>query len=208
MDWKNESGNMIHHPCVSEKRQHLKNTKERRETNEKNKTMNEKKKKWRQIRSKVNRLADSLGRRIDVKIRESVTALLSLDFNVSASCTGHTRRGIAAPWIDIGEDIPITQIKRKSKRELKILKAKNLREQERLMELLDEFYRGKEVPNDIRLVLEQRGIYGNARLVSTGERFQEIRPKREREERLEQYREEMRQFTEFLKQKYFDIAEP
>ena len=174
-----------------------------------NRTMTEKQKKWRQVRSKVNRIIDGLGKKTDRKIRGAITALQVLGFNTNASCSGHLTHGVAAPWIDMGKDIPRSLIKRRNKkdrralRELKALKENNLSEQVRLMQIFDEFYRTRNVPNDVRLVLNQRGIYGNARLINAGERIQDIRSREERREKLKRYRQEMDAFTDFLKKKYF-----
>ena len=72
----------------------------------------------------------------------------------------------------------------------------------RLMQLLDEFYKRRKVSTDVRLTLNKFGIYGSVWLISAGERFQEIRSRKERKEKLKQYRQEMNAFTNFLKKKY------
>lgn len=93
---------------------------------------------------------------------------------------------------------------RKNKKQIKVMTEKNLKGQMRLMELLDEFYKDREISSDIRLILRPRGGYGKAWLTSRGARFQEIRSQKEREEKLKQYQQEMNAFTNFLKKKYFE----
>ena len=87
--------------------------------------------------------------------------------------------------------------------EIKEFREKNLQEQKRTMELLDEFYKGREISVDVWLVLMPIGIYGSARLTNAGVLPQDIRSKREQKEKLKQYRQEMVAFTAFLKKKYF-----
>jgi hypothetical protein len=173
----------------------------------------EKKKRWEQAESKINRITDRLGLGIDIGIKESIIALQVLGFTTTASCQGHLDHGNAAPWVNIGEKVPRELLIKK--RELKglleendaakirFITKKNLKNQIRLMKLLDEFYRKREVSYDVRLVLNRSGIYGETSLESTGERFQVIRSKAEQKEKLRQYRNEMKAFTDFLKKKYF-----
>lgn len=92
---------------------------------------------------------------------------------------------------------------RKDKKEARAIEKKNLREQMRLMELLDEFYKGRAVSSDIRLILRPRGGCGQAWLTNRGAQFQEIRSRKEREDKLNQYQQEMSAFTDFLKKKHF-----
>lgn len=178
-----------------------------------NRTMTEKQKKWRQTRLRVNRIIDCLGKKTDRKVRETITALQVLGFNTNGSCAGHLGDltwGMAAPWIDIGKNIPKSLIRgnrirkdRKALKELKVFKENNFKEQARLMQLFDEFYQNRNVPYDVRLTLNMRGIYGNARLVSGGALIQEVRSRKERREKLIEYRQQMDAFTDFLKKKYF-----
>jgi hypothetical protein len=170
-------------------------------------------KRWKQTESKINCITDRQGLGIDSEITESIVALQTLGFTTTASCQGHLDHVNAAPWVNIGENVSRELLIKK--RELKglleendaakirFITKKNLKEQIRLMKLLDEFYRKREVSYDVRLVLNRFDIYGDATLESTGERFQVIRSKAEQKEKFTQYRNEMKAFTDFLKMKYF-----
>ena len=172
-----------------------------------------KKRRWLQTEMKVNSITDRLDLGIDNRIRESIVALQVLGFVTTASCEGHVKRGLAAPWINVGRKVPreILIRKREAKGYLndsdaeKIISVmkKNLKGQIRLMQLLDEFYEERKVSLDVRLALNQFGIYGNSWLKSSGEIFQQIRPKERKEKKLRRYQREMKDFTEFLKKKYF-----
>jgi hypothetical protein len=179
------------------------------------KRMERKKKRWSRIEILVNHITDRLGLGIDSEIKESVTVLLVLGFITTGSCQGHLNRGNAAPWINIGKRIPKEiLIKKKGLRgflneedaeKTKAITKKNLRNQIRLMKLIYESYGKREVSYDVRLVLNRFGIYGDATLESTGERFQGIRSKEQKEKKLKQYQREMKEFTAFLQKKYFTI---
>lgn len=186
------------------------------EENMKSQEKTEKENKWNQVRAEVDQISDPNGRPIDEEIKESVAILRVFGFNTSASCWGHLNRGRKAPWIEFGNEIPkelLKKVKRKKTLEfiytnpqIKAFREKNLKEQKRMMDLLDEFYKGREaweVSIDVRLTLLPYGIYGNAHLINSGIFLQEIRSKKERKERLKQYRKEMIAFTTFLKKQYF-----
>lgn len=80
-------------------------------------------------------------------------------------------------------------------------------------EFLDEFYKNRKVPENIKLTMERIGLYGAFRVHNGGEdyglikeKFKNLTDKQKKElsQRLEKYREEMKKFTEFLKEKYFE----
>lgn len=81
----------------------------------------------------------------------------------------------------------------------KLSRQKNLREQLRFVRLLKKFYKDRELSVDARLIMES----AMGRVISQGARFQEIRSQKERQEKLAEYQKEMRDFTTFLKKKYF-----
>lgn len=172
-----------------------------------------KKNRWSRIEIRVNSITDRLGLGIDNRIRESIVALQVLGFVTTASCEGHVKHGLAAPWINIGKKVPreILIKKREAKgylndndaEKIRSVTKKNLKGQIRLMQLLDKFYEERKVSSDVRLVINQFGIYGNSWLKSAGEVFQQIRPKERREKKLRRYQREMKDFTEFIKKKYF-----
>ncbi|MFL5627216.1 MAG: hypothetical protein ACJ788_16675 [Ktedonobacteraceae bacterium] len=58
---------------------------------------------WQEVTDQVARLVDALGMPIDPGIRDTMIALNVLGIHTLASCEGHLDRGIAAPWLDIGD---------------------------------------------------------------------------------------------------------
>lgn len=76
--------------------------------------------------------------------------------------------------------------------------------------LLEEFYKERKVEPDIKLQIEE-GV-GNFRIHNSGEDYQPViekerefsdEEKKSRAEKIEKYRPEMKEFTNFLKEKYF-----
>jgi len=139
---------------------------------ESNHGMIRKKNRWLRIEIKVNSITDRLGLGIDNGIKESIIALQALGFVTRASCEGHADRGPAAPWISIGEKVPREILIRKREsigilndddaEKIRFVTKKNLKGQIRLMQFLDEFYEERKVSYDVRLILEEFGIYGNS----------------------------------------------
>jgi hypothetical protein len=78
-----------------------------------------------------------------------------------------------------------------------------IRAAEKLSYLLDEFYKDRKVHYSARLTLRfAAGYY--IRLESQGILFQEVQSQELKERRLEVFRQEMKEFTDFLKKKYFE----
>lgn len=95
--------------------------------------------------------------------------------------------------------VPVHIMSKKGRQEIE---KQNLKEQVRFLQLLDEFYQSRETSRDVSLILENKALC-SMQLISFGVRFQRIRPKAEREEKLIQYQQEMADFTAFLKKKCF-----
>jgi hypothetical protein len=70
------------------------------------------------------------------------------------------------------------------------------------MTYLAQFYERRVVPYDRRLIIEGLGL-GGSRIASQGADFQEVTPTDVRRQKLEEYQEEMRAFTIFLKDIWF-----
>jgi len=172
---------------------------------------------WEEISAGVDGITDKLGEKIDPNIKEAVIALKALDINASQSCEGHLDRGIAAPWIDIVDKKVLEAVKQidwKKKltteqeiEERKILddfaERKNLELQKKIIEYLDAFYKHRESPFDKRLVIQNRNRTG-ARIESQGASLQKIADAEIKKQKLAEYQEEMRTFTEFLKKIFFE----
>lgn len=159
---------------------------------------------WRATSRDVARMVDALGRPVDRGIRRTVVALRALGFRTRASCQGHLDHGKKAPWVDIGtapkmlsSDGKVAQASWRNSPELRRWRDLNLEAQQRLIELLEQFYRGRAVPVAMRLILISQS-YGAVRLTNQGAEVQEIRRPQDARRTLRLYREEMTKFTSFL----------
>ena len=164
---------------------------------------------WEQSRLETDKITDGLGLGIDEKIKEAVTALKVHEFSTSQSCEGHIhegtdeeqKHGVAYPWVEIYAPEPEGWEEDEQKKKTWI--EKNIRQQERMKELVDEFYNGRETPSDARLVFHTIGIFGGFRIQSSGAENTRAFPPEKQKEKLELYRKEMNDFTQFLKTKHF-----
>jgi hypothetical protein len=172
---------------------------------------------WRKQEEQINEIVDKLGKPVDPGIKETTIALRVSGLSTTASCEGHLDKQIKAPWVDIGgvsqkltdrirEDWKAKQrVDHKVDRELESLRRevweRICRERLQLIELLDEFYRNRDVSFHRRLIL--KFFPDTARLFSQGAELQDAYPTEIQQERLQEYRDEMRVFTEFLRVKFF-----
>lgn len=191
--------------------------------------MNSKQQRWHDVTERFSRMTDKLGRPIDAGIRETVIALNVLGIITRQSCEGHLDHGTGAPWVDVistGAEILEQQVKEafhnaqqvseqqmvpqdqvhELYKEAHVLrrraKAIHVETMKKLMDLLSAFYKDRQVPYDQRLVI-QTGSRGNYRMESQGAELQETAPQEIRQQKLQQYQEEMQVFTDFLKETYF-----
>ncbi len=168
---------------------------------------------WEQRRQEVEKIVDRLGKKIEGEIKEAVAAFRVSDFPTDGSCEGHIRRegekkhGLPYPWVDICAPAP--EGWQESKEKQMEWKKENLVLQQRMEELLSDFYRERETSDETRLGFKHHRPYGNFRLQSSGaETFEsEIKkgnvPFEEQQQKLDVFRKEMNDLAEFLKQKYF-----
>jgi hypothetical protein len=151
---------------------------------------------WQRARRAVAGMVDRLGRRIDVQIAPAVVALRANGFATNASCQGHMNGGEPTPWIDVG--VMASEPQRNAKLDGRYRRA-NLKEQRRMLNLLDNFYTEREAPSDVRLVLFPFGLAGGFRLTNQGADVQTALPASQRRAKLRIFRREFREFTTFLK---------
>jgi len=187
-----------------------------------------KEKKWREAYRQFEKTADGLGLGIDAGIIDTVVVFNLLGINTRQSCEGHLDRGTRSPWIDL-EAADVEGLEKQAASAFKIagkrdrqkapdeeldqlystahelrrkIKEKHLAGAKKMMTYLDEFYKDRIVPYDRRLIVNISG-YGNSRIESQGAAFQEVSQVEQRRLKLAEYQEEMREFTDFLKKKYF-----
>lgn len=160
---------------------------------------------WQRLAEEADKIADRLGEPIDAGIIETVVGLWAHGFTTGQSCEGHDDRAEALPWISVEAPEPEgwkdnPELTEQWKRDNEALAI-------RLQEMLSEWYQqridqGEQIPDDLRLVEAPRGIYGAFRIESA---YQENISKLSSSERTTSalpHREEMKLFTEYLKERF------
>ncbi|MCS7184209.1 MAG: hypothetical protein NZ866_02585, partial [Patescibacteria group bacterium] len=161
----------------------------------------------------VEEITDKLGQRVDERIKETVAILLIYGFNTIGSCEGHVteegkhRRGLPYPWVDICEPEPEGWkiVKGKEKEKLKEeWRRKNFKKREKLIKLLEEFYQKRRTSYEyeVILIVSNIGPIGAFRLQSLNAESTEMLPGDEQRKKLSRYQKEIKDFTEFLLNKY------
>jgi len=167
---------------------------------------------WEKKMEEVNEIADSLGKGVDEKIKESVCAFLVHEFTNRGSCEGHMdeegeeQHGLPYPWVEVYAPEPegLGDVEGEEKERLEQeWRIKNFEQQRKMMDFLEEFYKGREIPLNARLVFNGVGAFGGFRVQSFGAEMTTILSPEEKRQKLALYQKEMRDFTEFLKSKYF-----
>lgn len=169
-----------------------------------------KEKHLKEIENEVERITDALGKPIDPGIKETVVSLKVWEFPTYQSCEGHSaehpekieveERESITPWVRVVSPEPENW--EKDKLVQKEWKKENLKHQLKMVELLDEFYQERKASFDVRLHIEQFGIYGGFTITNQGSNIIEGLPKREQEKKRTLYQKEMQEFAKFLKEKY------
>lgn len=154
---------------------------------------------WDHIREDVTSLIDKLGKPVDDGIVETVTALQSLGFPTSASCEGHFEHGCPYPWIDV--EVPDSSEKPKTIDEKEDLERKRLQLEQRLLDLLEDFYSNHLVPYHVMLMIQPHAANW-FRLRSAGGEVSTILGWGRCHDRLKLYKEEMEAFSGFVKERY------
>lgn len=176
----------------------------------------EEKEKWQKFSTEVNETADKLGMPIDEGIKETVVALKANDFETTGSCEGHLEHGVGSPWVDfqrkgieslIDERYSVVEkyIKNNDENNKDLdklndeIEKKNSVVINKLFGFLDEFYSNRKVPFDQRLIVHPYVI--DNRLENQGATTIKSVPLEKRGDKLNEYKKEMNDFTQFLKKK-------
>jgi hypothetical protein len=121
-------------------------------------------------------------------------------FPTSQSCEGHIDDGnVTAPWIEIYA--PETEGWEDDNEKQREWKIENLKQQKRMLKMLDEFYQDRKTPLDVVLSFRNIGAFGGFRVQSNGAEIMPVLSFEEQKNKLDFYRNEMKGFTEFLKNK-------
>lgn len=179
----------------------------------------EKQRIWQEKLNRVELLTDKLGLRVDEGIKETVAAFHLFGINTIASHEGKINR-YPIPYVDV-ESPDVQEFERKldnieggakesEQAEDSLRKEiihRNLKERKKIIPLLEEFYAERKVPYVVRLGIDSQAR-GWSRIQSQGADFQEIETdEKVRAKRLHQFQQEMKSFTNFLKDKYFEAEE-
>lgn len=162
----------------------------------------EKRKRWEALEAEIEQITDRLGKGIDPEIKQSVVALKAFEFPTSQSCEGHLEgeHGSSFPWVEIYAPAP--EGWREGDEKKKEWKEQNLREQQKMIGLMEEFYKDRDPNFDARLSFDRIGAFGGFRIQSLGANTMELLSSEQIQEKHKNYRKEMQDFTEFLKQKF------
>jgi hypothetical protein len=184
---------------------------------------------WQEMHDRVMQMKDNLGKGVDAGIVDTVIVLNLLGLSTVMSCEGHMEGASGAPWVDIEDSEANKQIQKITHmfQEARAAHArgflsehlfdaahqirleamkKQLILRQKLMDYLAAFYTYRQVPYDVRLVIQSRAA-GRSRLESQGADFQEIASPEIRKQKLQVYHEEMSAFTIFLKEQFFQEIE-
>ncbi len=167
-----------------------------------------------EIGQEVDKMEDKLGEKIDPGIRDTLIAVKAHEIPTSGSCEGHDNRAEALPWIQIENPEPDGW---KEDDRLKELWQKwNTRDANKIKKLLVEWYdkrkeEGESINKKTRLFTSPIGRYGAVRLepmaqyeISGRGKITEQDKKSREEKDLEPYKAEMKNFGEFLRQKFLE----
>ncbi|MEK7636376.1 MAG: hypothetical protein AAB362_01710 [Patescibacteria group bacterium] len=178
----------------------------------------ERQQQWEERRIAVEAIKGLKGNPVGEPVKESVIGLNL--FNVHTVFSGEGRMEdfarVTAPFIDV-ESLEAKQLRdgfEKNHKDIeeddsairresahKQVLLENLKERAKLIVLLDEFYRGREVPYEQRLTIESWKD-NTSHITNEGARLQELFDETVRRQKLLEYQKEMRAFGAFLKQKY------
>lgn len=183
---------------------------------------------WAEIAKKVDEFRDGLDKPIDIGIRETLIAMNALGFKTRQSCEGHLDWGLAAPWVEIevegveslhekamemfdtasnaqeDDHTPYDKVEElfQEAHRMKAEARKPVLEKARqMMSLLGEFYADYLPPHDQILMVD---VYPHGfRVQNIGIELQQIADPETKQRKLQAYKEEMDDFAEFLKSKFF-----
>ena len=157
--------------------------------------------KWDEKCEEIRRRVDEIGGEMEEGIIETVAAFNVFNIPTSQSCEGHTDWGIPAPWVMMqAEDESAEDFKEKNENYRKAVES--------LVKNYYEEIRGS-IPVALQIKLVDIGDESILRLYIGSEEDYNLetetlsdQQRSELAERLSEYREEMKKFTNFIKSKY------
>lgn len=159
---------------------------------------------WQQLAESVEHIADAVGKPIDEGIKDAVIAMMAHKFSTNQSCEGHIsvqNNTYNMPFVEIYVPEPEGWKDDKEKKEQWTIE--NLKQQSKMVGYLDKFYENRPTPFDVMLNIHHIGMYGGFRLQSTGCDIAKLLQPAQLRDKFVVYQGEMREFTQFLKDRYF-----
>jgi hypothetical protein len=150
---------------------------------------------WNKQRELINQLCDGRQKTIDEGIKETVTALNVLGLVTKGSCEGHDDWGLPFPWIDIECDL---------RRNATEKQQEYLAVRLKVIDLIEEFYLERNSLKWSRIIPEQNATWIRVQSVIADAACKFPKDSEEFKLIRKNTTEEMRLFTEFLKQKFFN----
>jgi hypothetical protein len=159
------------------------------ETSEKDRRLEE-------LRREVDTIADGLGKGVDEGIKESVVAFMAHELPTSDSCEGHlTEKEEGTVYA------PAPEGWKESKEKKAEWKKANDIQRGRMHAMLNEFYATRQTDPEYQLVPQPKGIFG-AFILTSAKAESGLSQNDTEELVLEKSRKEMKDFTDFLMQKF------
>jgi len=157
---------------------------------------------WEEISAEVEAMTDRFGNRVDEGIKKAVITLRANGFPTYSSCEGHLdREAVLHPYVLVStEEFEGWEDDENVANQMR---SENLENQRRMIRLLNEFYENRKSPYDAHLTLETFGPTHGFSLFSIGADVMKVLNPTERREKLRLYRQEIDDFVDFLKSKFF-----
>lgn len=165
---------------------------------------------WEEAVEKVRQLKDSNGASVDEGIVETVAVMALFGFTTTMSCWGHEDRDTGGPYVmfrsskakELEGDWQAIDDKStpEAKRLWSLADDEGCRERYKVHELLVEFYQSHPLNYDSMLTLRSIGA-ATTWIGVASNRYGELFGGEQQQSRLDESRQEMERFTEFLKDK-------
>lgn len=118
---------------------------------------------WERKVEEIEKITDGLGYPIDKGIQHTVAAFNLSEFPTDGSCEGHPEgdHGEPFPWVDV---CPEPEGLLEDEALQKKWKKENLLLQKNILGLLEEFYKNRQTPLELRLMPRPIGAFGAFRV--------------------------------------------
>lgn len=171
---------------------------------------------WNAYQQTVEAIRGVLGNPVGEPVKDAVIGLNLFGIHTIFSGEGRMEdfKRVTAPFIDVAspkakhlESMFEEQHKKDGYNDIEAENVRaqvlieNLKERSKLISILDEFYRERDVPYERRLTIESWKDNAS-HITNEGARLQELFDENVRRQKLLEYQEEMRAFGKFLKNKY------